>query len=244
MTGEAVISDELLNAYMDGELTAEDRARVSQALSQDPELRAYYCHLRGLRDRVRAAYPAVKSATVRRDKRARQGRLRRSAVAAALVLLGGMGGWVGHALTGIHGPGEPLALSGVLHAPQEAQDQQARMMLHVTTGDARAIGEALREVEGLLQEYRRVNQDFSLRVVVNGDGLRMLRADAAPHPDWIQRLHAEHDNVQFLACQNAIKRVEGEEGLTVELLPEAAVVPVAMADIIQRQREGWSYIKI
>lgn len=245
MTVPYKISDELLNAYMDSELGPEDKARVHRALEEDPGLREYYCRLRRVRECIRDAYPRV---TTERKARSgeRVGHWRRGAVAAALVALGATGGWAGHALTLLHGggSGEETVLSRVVHPPQNEAGEQARMMLHVTTDDPREIGEALGEVDALLREYSRANTDFRLRVVVNGDGLAMLRAGGSPHADWISKIRQEHDNVRFLACQNAIDRVEREEGLDVQLLPEADVVPVAMAEIIQRQREGWSYIKI
>jgi hypothetical protein len=53
------ISDELLAAYVDGELEGAERARVEQAIAQDSQLAQRAAQQRALRERLRGAYDSV-----------------------------------------------------------------------------------------------------------------------------------------------------------------------------------------
>jgi len=44
--------------------------------------------------------------------------------------------------------------------------------------------------------------------------------------------------------KRAINRVQQEQNIKVKLLPAAQVVPTAIGEAIQRQRQGWAYIRI
>jgi hypothetical protein len=53
------ISDELLAAYIDGELEGAERARIEQAISQDSRLAQRVAQQRALRERLRGAFDGV-----------------------------------------------------------------------------------------------------------------------------------------------------------------------------------------
>jgi hypothetical protein len=53
------IPDELLTAYIDGELEGAERARVEQAIAQDAQLAQRVAQQRALRERLRGAYDGV-----------------------------------------------------------------------------------------------------------------------------------------------------------------------------------------
>jgi len=53
------IPDEMLAAYVDGELEAAERARIEQAIAQDALLAQRVAQQRALRDRLRGAYDGV-----------------------------------------------------------------------------------------------------------------------------------------------------------------------------------------
>jgi hypothetical protein len=110
------IPDELLAAYVDGELAGVERARVEHAIAQDAQLAQRVAQQRALRDRLRGAYdqvlrevvpqrllqaaklgapsgPAqvidlaqVRAQRARRGNGARQEKVRRYAIAASLVV--------------------------------------------------------------------------------------------------------------------------------------------------------------
>ena len=58
------ISDELLMAYVDGELDAQARSEVERAIESDPEVARRVSRQRALRDKLRAAFDGVLSEPV------------------------------------------------------------------------------------------------------------------------------------------------------------------------------------
>ena len=51
------IQDELISAYLDGELNASERAQVAQWIENDPRARNVYQELRQLRESLRSLPP-------------------------------------------------------------------------------------------------------------------------------------------------------------------------------------------
>jgi len=47
-----------------------------------------------------------------------------------------------------------------------------------------------------------------------------------------------------VACANTVHRVEVKEGTEVVLLPNAELTESGVAHVVQRQKEGWAYIRI
>ena len=69
-----------------------------------------------------------------------------------------------------------------------------------------------------------------------------MRKDVSMYQERIKNLVTEYNNVRFLACSRAIKRLESQ-GIDVKLLPEIQIAPSALEQIIQRMQTGWQYIK-
>ena len=101
---------------------------------------------------------------------------------------------------------------------------------------------ALDDAEHLLSTYRNNKQPLRLEIIANDTGLNLMRTDVSIYQDRIRKLVTEYNNVRFLACSRAIKRLESQ-GVNVELLPEIQIAPSAMEQIIQRMQAGWQYIK-
>lgn len=237
-------SDEYLNAYLDGELDGDDRARLMEALERDPGLGQRLCELRNLSDLVRLGYrepPECPGA--RPPRRARFGGWRGLA-ASLLIALGAAAGWLGHqALQPAHGLAE-IASSVELAQERTADAGPVRLMLHVTTADPGKLETLLAETEQLLQTYEGREDRLQVAILANGAGLDLLRADASAFAQRIAGLKRRHRNLSLLACAKALARVEERDGRRPPLLPRTEVVPSALGEIIDRRKDGWSYIRI
>jgi intracellular sulfur oxidation DsrE/DsrF family protein len=80
-----------------------------------------------------------------------------------------------------------------------------------------------------------------VEIVANEGGLNLLRSDVTPFAERIRQL-AEED-VLFYACSRAIKRLE-EQGVRVQLVPEANTHYSALDRVVLRMQQGWTYEKI
>ena len=241
-------NDELeVNAYVDGELSADQQAELLEAMRQDPELARRACELNQMKAQVRLAY-----AEPPRPDTGASGVVKASwrALAASVLLLavGMLGGWLLHANTAVP-TAEParfvmLDPDGRGQAPAVASDGETRIVFHLTNPDQTVAGELLDEVEDLLAAYEADHRPLRVEVVSHSDGLDLLRERLSQHKTRIGELAERFDNLTFVACQNSINRIKIEHGIEVKLVPDAELIDSGVDHVVKRQREGWSYIRV
>ena len=120
---------------------------------------------------------------------------------------------------------------------------EVRIILHITSGDPKKLDVALNKAETLMNQYHALNKRLILEILVNAEGLRLVRVDTSPYRERIYTMQKRHANISFLACNNTIKRLKWEKGVEAKLLPGVIVVPSALDKIVTRLQEGWGYIK-
>ncbi len=246
---EQKFSDEFLNAFVDEQLAAEEKSRAYQAIGADTALNQRVCELRKLRDLVRLAYQDPPAAPVpnMRTHRYRAG----SAAALLLLTVGVTLGWLLHdpsaAPPVADAPAAAPVVTAAATAPSPAaatRGKETKVLLHLNSGNPARMQEVLDEAELLLKHYRANRQIARVQIIVNGEGLNLLRADTSPYPERVSALLQKYDNLLFAACQNTIDRLTREQGIIARLLPGTVVVDSGVAQIILRQQQGWIYIQV
>lgn len=115
-----------------------------------------------------------------------------------------------------------------------AESPAHNVVFEVTSGSKEQWNSALGNVENLLKALG----DNSVRVEVVGhsDGLNMMTEKSLS--DRMKQL-SEH-KISFAACENTMrkKNVSNEE-----LLPFVTTVDSGVAEVVRKQKDGWSYIK-
>lgn len=233
-------SQEYMNAFVDGELAAGERDEALARLESDAEFKRAVCELRMMKELVRGAYPetqpARRSAILYCPPAWRQ-----ALVAGLLLCLGLAGGWFAHdlsapakldSLVGLPDGYTPVALASAVDPD--------RVVLHLDSGDPARLDASLDLAERLLA---RRGADVRIEIVVNSNGLNLLRQDISPHRARIEDLARRHANLAFLACGQAMARLQ-REGVDVVLVPEAGVATSAINEIITRMGQGWVYVKV
>ena len=163
-------------------------------------------------------------------------------MAAVLVMVGTVTGWVAHSLLGQ--PGLTELAQAIEGGRTIEQGDHWRVVLHVTTDDEYRLNTALNETEHLLQSHRDTGKMVTVELLTNGKGLQLLRKDRSAFAQRIRALQEEYNTLSFLACAKTIQRLKAEKGIDVTLLPEAEVVSSALKQIMRRKEDGWSYIRI
>lgn len=236
MKEEKKFSDEFINAFVDDELTPEEKAQAYVGLGADEGLNRQICELRKVRDLVALAYRNVPGHEPHMGTFV-AGRKCSTAVAAGLALLiGGVGGWFLHPAHTAQEPGQSVA-SNV------AKDTD-KVLFHVSDGNPDHLKTVLDEVENLMTFYRQAHKQARVEIITNGGGLSLLMAGISPYAERIQRMQKEYSNLTFVACQNSIDRVQQELGLTAKLLPGVVVIDSGVAQIMRRQSQGWAYLQV
>ena len=71
----------------------------------------------------------------------------------------------------------------------------------------------------------------------------MLRADTSPVKKRIKSFAETFDNISFWACGNTKRKMTKKEGKEIPLLPQAKMVPSGVVHLMERQEQGWSYVR-
>jgi len=236
------ISQEELNAFIDGELDLIERDRLFVALEDNPDLAHQLCELRAVKAMVSHGYeeppPAHQQPRPRRYSASQY-------LATGMVLVLGLAvGWFGrdwnssqrsfnqnHAVMQ-----RPVSLSGL-------KTDTRKIVLHIDSDHPVKLQTLLDDVDYLLQHQKAIGHPVQIEVIANNYGLDLLRTDVTPYAARIERLARQHANISFVACGQTMRRL-GQEGVKVKLLPETRVAPTAIGEIINRLQHGWTYIKV
>lgn len=236
MIQENKLSEEFINAFVDGELTPDEKAQVYAQLPNNNVLNREICELRKIRDLVQLAYkelptPPTVMATFPAVRKFGLG-----LVASLALFTGGVAGWLLHQAYDV-----PPNVRMARAAP--ATPTPAKVLIQVSDGHADHLKEVLDEVEGLMKFYRHEHQKARVEVVANGGGLNLLLTGISPFAGRVRQMQKEYDGLTFVACQNTIDRYHEDLGIKTKLLPGVVIINSGVAQIIRRQQQGWAYIQ-
>jgi uncharacterized protein len=93
-----------------------------------------------------------------------------------------------------------------------------------------------------LNNARNVQDDLGsdavqLEIVVYGPGIGMLKGDSAVGKRVAEALKS---GVKVVACENTMK---AQKLARADMLPDIGYVPAGVVELMQRQREGYAYIR-
>lgn len=240
MKDKNIISDEILNAYVDGELSISDQAEVMEALRANPTLAEKMCELRALKEMVKVSYSqppsgegSKKSGKITFLSRSRHG-IAASIVAFLVLVLGSI---MGYQLAN-----RDLSPDSSWAQLNSIQQMDQKVLLHIGTDNSERIQLALDNAEHLLNSFTNNQQNVQLQILVNAEGIHMLNVQHSPYIKRIKKLSERYENVAFLACQRSIER-QKLQGVEIHLVKEASVVAEALQTVVNRLKSGWVYIR-
>lgn len=239
------VSDETLNAFVDGELDVAESEALIARMREDKALAQRVCALRSLQTMVRLAYTEPPAAAGRKTGALPSRKFVQRCAFGCLVLLAGLAtGWAlrgaGGALIAT-GPVVPGANFHAVSLKQQADPD--RILLHLDSGAPGKMEALLDQAEGLLDAARQRGRTMQLEVIVNSQGIDLLRADHNPYAARIAQMKARHPNLQWVACGQSVARFRSE-GQDVKLLRAAQTTPTAIGEIVTRLQQGWTYIRV
>lgn len=117
----------------------------------------------------------------------------------------------------------------------QAQSKPLRIVFDVTSQDTLVHQATIRHVSGEAKDH----PDGKFEVVIYGNALNMLLKDKSSVSAGVQQL-AAMNNVSFKVCSATMKRHHADKG---QLIPGVQIVQDGIVEIMDRQGEGWGYIK-
>ena len=139
-------------------------------------------------------------------------------LAATLLVLAPLAAWA-----------QPAAPAAGASAPKY------RVVMQVSNPDPRGWRQTLINAMALTKNAGRAN--VQIEIVANGMGIGMLKFNSSEAKEVAAVLGM---GVQVLACGETMKALMLEKD---DMLPNIGYVPGGLIEILDRQREGWLYIK-
>ena len=116
-----------------------------------------------------------------------------------------------------------------------SQETAVKIVFDVTSADEATHKSAMRHVKMMAEAYP--NSEFEL--VMYSKAMNMALADKSVVADDMQKL-AKNENVSFKICAGTMNRNKVTEG---QLVKGVDVVPDGIVEIVNKQSQGWGYIK-
>lgn len=120
-------------------------------------------------------------------------------------------------------------------AAAQAIPQRNRVVIQVSDGDATKWNLALNNARNLQADLGAAN--VQIEIVVYGPGIDMLKLDS---PVGTRITEAKDAGVTILACENTMK---GQKLARDDMLPGIGYVGAGVVEIMQRQQDGWAYLR-
>jgi hypothetical protein len=130
-----------------------------------------------------------------------------------------------------------------LAAQPAAAPKEHRLILQVNTNDAAAMNLTLNNATNVAQYYEKLGEPVKIEVVTFGPGLNMLRDDTSPVKARIETMALSTPEVSFKACGVTRENMRKAEDKDIPIIAQAEVVPSGVVRVMQREEEGWSYVK-
>lgn len=232
-------SDEMINAYADGELQGSEKAEFEAALLSDVELQRTLDGINLVKEQLRHAYQKVDMPAKTQHKSVN----RRVASYVGFLILAFSGGWISGDM--LHDSKTAVVQAELLAQQQmkEGIEDQGKFILHVGIHDNKKFKRTLDKAEALMASYKNDQQSIELEVIANAGGLDLFREGASPYAERVKELSKQYPNIKFIACTNAIERLR-EHGIEPNLINTVHKGPTALDQVVMRMNEGWTYIKI
>ncbi len=116
-----------------------------------------------------------------------------------------------------------------------AQTKPVKIVFDVTSGDTLVHQATLRHVSEMAKAY----PQSSFEVVVYGGAMPMFVKGKSTVSKAIQKLET-NPNVAFKVCEQTMLRYKIDKS---QLLTNVGTVPDGILEIVNKQAEGWGYIK-
>jgi len=237
-------SDELLNAFVDEQLAHKEKAELLDAVRHDPELSQRLCKLQKLNKLIQLTYESIEVPVRQQavENKYQPNQFKWFAAAASILLIiGTVAGWFSNQAINNNSLYE---IAEIRQTATASNQDKWHLMLHVSTANPVRLNIVLDEAESLLKEYAAASKNLELEILTNGEGLALVTNAGNEYNRRLQKLQLKYQNLVVMACGQTLKRFKRSTGKPADLLPDTNVVTSAINQIVKRQKQGWSYIRI
>ncbi|MDE2615466.1 MAG: DsrE family protein [Burkholderiales bacterium] len=114
-------------------------------------------------------------------------------------------------------------------------DRPNKLVIQVSDNDPGKWGLALNNAQNVVNDLGA--STVALEIVVYGPGIGMLKSDS---PMAARIAAALKGGMQIVACENTLK---AQKLTHADMLPDIGYVPAGVVELMQKQQQGYAYIR-
>ena len=232
------LDDQILSAFVDGQLDDTTSASVIMAMEIDSDVRSRVYQLRRAKDLVKIGFKNARApssekqyATPRNWKKPSLG----IAASFAIIVASFIAGSFGYYYSQQTDSRQNITVASI------AQEENSRIILHISEADPMQFSAALDYTDQFLKEHG--SQNGQIAVIAHASGIDLMRAGESPFEERVKMMMRDHGNVYFIACAQAIRTLQ-MQGVDPHMLENTIIEKPAMDQIIERVQSGWRYVKV
>ncbi|MFN4313963.1 MAG: DsrE family protein [Chitinophagaceae bacterium] len=119
---------------------------------------------------------------------------------------------------------------------RESDQIKHRIVMHMSSSDTLVWKGLMNNIKHLREGW---GETVAIEVVVHGPGIAMLMKEKTTQRQKIGAFTKE--GIVFVACENTLRERKIDKA---SIIPEAGFVPMGVGEIVMKQEQGWSYIKV
>lgn len=247
-------SDEILNAYIDGELGPEEISHITAAMKEDDLLQRRVSDLKKISELVRTAFQDTPTPGLPATPAPAPAPYWRIAATVAFLGLSSLLGWhIFSSQSGSQTSG-PLLIANnpqsqtvdSLIKQTKSADGVIKVLFHISRNDEELFSRTLDEADRLLSNNADAERPVRIRIVASHGGLAMFQRSHTEHGKRVREIKLKYkDQVDFVGCGETLNYMQSQNlAKKLELFPEVVMVDSGVADLLRRQQEGWTFILI
>lgn len=134
-----------------------------------------------------------------------------------------------------------LAIAPIVLADDD--EKVHKVVLHIDDNDPKRMNLVLNNASNINKYYQDKGEEAEIEIVAYGPGLVMLLAAKSPVKERVKNISDSYDNISFKACSNTHKKMSKKAGKDVALVKQAEMVSSGVIHLIERQEDGWAYVR-
>lgn len=211
---DRAFSDEQLHAFVDDQLDPADRRQLLEGMQNDADLRLRVDAIQQSKHLLHMAYQHPPPAPGR--ELAAPPAWQKAFALGAFLILG-------------------IGLGWALHTWQRNLAAPSGVVIQVSENDPAKWQMALLNARNVRKAY--AEKDMGIEIVAYGPGLEMFRSDSVAAAGMEQ---AAREGVKLLACGNTMSMTQTPRSA---LSQRVDVVQAGVVEIMERQRDGYAYVR-
>lgn len=222
-----------IHAYIDGELSELEAKEFENEIKTNPALEREVCMLRRNKQSIANFYRQidVPEMNFSLDKPKSTTGTRWPSLAASIML----GMVIGAGILSAYVDYQPKLGAQAIAQTPIASD---KFMVHIDSDEPAKVTKTLAEAQYILES----NPHAEVEIIANHQGIQLFDANNADISQ-IKAMLAKYDNLRLVACQRALERAR-ESDKNLHILPQVKADAPAIDEVVEKLKQGWTYIKI